>query len=183
MACPHALTAPQHSSRFTGWAGACTGTGACVVTMNSAFTVDAGSVATVTVHLNVHEPVVNALSCFTDQLGFFFCPAFGNYGVQVAVNGRPDCLILGQAQSEPRPRPPSRSRSRLTRPDGCNSTPILRFHSHAGVANRGANRFERHTAAYAASMSDLAENQPGGRRLLGHGHLRWMSTPHGGQLS
>jgi hypothetical protein len=92
------LTAPQHSSRFTGWAGACTGSGACVVTMNSALTVDAGSVATITVHVNVHEPVLNGLNCFSDDFGGLTCPTFGNYGVQVAVNGRPDCLILGRAQ-------------------------------------------------------------------------------------
>jgi hypothetical protein len=68
--------------------------------MNSALTVDAGSVATVTVHVNVHEPIVNAFNCFTDELGFFVCPAFGNYGVDVAVNGRPDCLIPGAAHTQ-----------------------------------------------------------------------------------
>ena len=92
------LTAPQHSSRFTGWSGACAGTGTCVVTMNSPLTVGAGSVATITIHVNVHEPVVNALNCYSDDFGGLFCPAFGNYGVEVVVNGQPDCLIPGRAQ-------------------------------------------------------------------------------------
>jgi hypothetical protein len=88
------LTAPQHSSRFAGWTGACTAGGACLVTMNSALTVDAASVAIVTVHVNVHEPAFNALNCGVAPI---VCPAFGNYGVQIAVNGRPDCLIPGNA--------------------------------------------------------------------------------------
>jgi hypothetical protein len=91
------LTAPQHSSRFSGWAGACTASGACVLTMNSALTVDAASVATITVHVNVHEPVLNVFNCSAD---LFVCPPFGNYGVQIAVNGQPDCLIPGQAAAQ-----------------------------------------------------------------------------------
>ena len=92
------LTAPQHSSRFTGWGGACTGMAPCTLTMSSAQNADAGSVATVTVHVNVHEPLLNALNCGGDG-GFTVCPPFGNYGVQIAITGRPDCLIPGRASS------------------------------------------------------------------------------------
>jgi hypothetical protein len=60
---------PALRSRFAGWGGACSGTTACVVTVDAAKTVTAQFVATVVVHVIVEEPQIQC----GPEAGIYFC--------------------------------------------------------------------------------------------------------------
>jgi hypothetical protein len=84
-------------SRFAGWSGACTGTGACTVSMDAAKAVTAQFVATVVVHVTLQEPVVN---CGTEA-GIYFCtPGFfpGDSGPDSGWSGAYTIFDAGSQQ-------------------------------------------------------------------------------------
>jgi hypothetical protein len=82
---------PSAKSRFAGWTGACTGTGVCTVTMGGPQTVSAKFVATITVHVEVSEPLG---ICYDDSGAGYACPYAFYTGAHAVFDGgsQPDCI-------------------------------------------------------------------------------------------
>jgi Divergent InlB B-repeat domain len=78
---------PAASSRFAGWSGECSGTGPCVVTVNTATTVTATFVATVTVHISLQEPSTRPVGKCFNPFPFTICNSAGYSGADATFDG------------------------------------------------------------------------------------------------
>ncbi len=82
---------PAARSRFAGWTGACSGTGPCSVTMSAAQALTAQFVATVTVEVDIDEPLG---VCFDDSGNGFPCQYAADTGAHTIFDGgsQPACI-------------------------------------------------------------------------------------------